>query len=418
MSNEVQKTASEEKTPARAWLILAVTYIISFMAPLTQFKVPPLASWLIPDFGMDAVSFGYLMSALSIIGLILAFPASWICRKAGLKATVLISAGALVVGNALFAVANSYAMLAFARLVEGIGMGLIGVAGPSCVSVWFPDKTRPIALGLWATWAPVGITLSFNTIPTIAGSMGWRTVMWIITVISIVAFLLFLFIFKLPEGKTEEELDNTSVADSFKLLKNPQIWILGLCFFCFNYTMLGVINSFYNTYLEGLGYAAQAASSLTSIFTVLSIPGVPLVGVIMSRVSLRGSKYWLAFGGYFAFILAMLVGFHAEIPGMLPLFIILTAIAGSFPAGIARPMAPKILGASASGAAMSMGVLQFCQNLGATLGSPIFGWGIENLGWVGAANALVIPVLVIGFIASFFVITKKNDPSKKLEEDK
>ena len=90
-----------ERAPGLSWIMLLVTYLASICAPLTQFKVPPLANWLFANFapvGLDSATFGLLMSAMAIIGVILAFPAAFICRRMGLKNTVLFSLACLAIG--------------------------------------------------------------------------------------------------------------------------------------------------------------------------------------------------------------------------------------------------------------------------------------------------------------------------------
>ena len=97
-----------EKAPALSWVMLLVTYLASICAPLTQFKIPPLSNWLFANFapvGLDGATFGLLMSAMAIIGVILAFPAAFIARRIGLKNTVLVSLACLAIGSAIGATA-------------------------------------------------------------------------------------------------------------------------------------------------------------------------------------------------------------------------------------------------------------------------------------------------------------------------
>ena len=42
-------------------------------------------------------------------------------------------------------------MLFFGRFIEGVGMGLIMVAAPFAISVWFPAQKRALATGIWAS---------------------------------------------------------------------------------------------------------------------------------------------------------------------------------------------------------------------------------------------------------------------------
>ena len=125
--------AQQTKVSGKAWGMLAVTYFASICAPLCQFKIPPLASWLFPAFhgALDSVTFGTLMSAIALIGVVLAFPAAFIARRMGLKNVILLSVACLGVGSALGGVDASLTLLLVSRLLEGVGIGLIGVAAPS-----------------------------------------------------------------------------------------------------------------------------------------------------------------------------------------------------------------------------------------------------------------------------------------------
>ena len=85
--------------------------------------------------GFVTLSIMQVIGAMAIIGVILAFPAAFIARRIGLKNTVLVSLACLAIGSAIGAIAGSIPMLMVSRLIEGIGIGLIGVAAPTCVSV-------------------------------------------------------------------------------------------------------------------------------------------------------------------------------------------------------------------------------------------------------------------------------------------
>lgn len=105
-NHQVAASAAAEKTPARAWAVLAVTYLACVAAPMSQFKIPPLAGYIIPMLigqGVDPASvgtyFGMLMTCMTIIGAVLAFPAAFICKGFGLKGTMLFSVACLAVGG-------------------------------------------------------------------------------------------------------------------------------------------------------------------------------------------------------------------------------------------------------------------------------------------------------------------------------
>lgn len=418
--------------PKRAWAILAVTYFASICAPLVQFKIPPLSNWLFMNFaasGLDSATFGLLMSAMAIIGCILAFPAAFIVRRLGLKGTVLFSLACLGIGSAIGAIANTITLLMISRFIEGVGIGLIGVAAPTCVSVWFPPRRRGLALGLWATWVPFGCVAMFNIAPAIAGGdpgaspLGWTSVFWFCTALCAVAFVLFAIIFKLPEGESGDMGIEGGFRDSLPYLKNKYIWYLGIVFFTLCLSTLAVVNTFYQQFLTapnpiGLGMSDQMGGSITSIMMAFSLFFAPLSGWISDKLR-PNSKRWIAFGAAIALLAAVPFGFVAGSASFacLVVFVILQGAAGAFVAGGCRPMAPMIMGGTAMGATMGMAVLQFCQNLGQAIGSPVFGMLLGTFGgnFFMASLVVQIPVLIVGAIAAFLIKPFANEHTESIK---
>lgn len=410
MANSV--LAEEQKTPRKAWVILFVTYLASVIAPMVQFKVPPLSSWLIPAYGMDGVTFGLCMSAVTIIGVILAFPTAFIVRRLGLKATVLTSVACLCVGCLVGGMVDSLSLFMASRMIEGIGIGLVGVAAPTCVSVWFPEKTRGLALGIWATWVPLGIIAAFNLSPVLAAGMGYKAVFMIMAALCAVVFVAFAMVFKLPEGVTNESVAaQGGVGENLALLKNPRIWVLGFIFFFFNAFTVGVVGSFYNTWMEvELGFDPQFASFLSGMIYIFPLFCAPISGAISDKLPVNKKPVLIMIT---MVILIVDVFFFMKTGDnqmfLIWFFIILSGVTGGFAAGTCRPLAPIVMGGTAMGAAMGMAVLQFMQNLGTALASPIFGAMYQTMGWHEAAVAFGLPCAIIPLLLAFFIFPRKKD---------
>ena len=170
------------------------------------------------------------MSAIAVIGVVLAFPAAFIARRMGLKNVILLSVACLGVGSALGGATADLNVLMASRLLEGVGIGLIGVAAPSCVTIWFPERKRGLALGIWATWVPVGSVAAFNAAPAIAGMFGYQAVFFAIAGVCAVAFLMFALVYKMPPGATGDMGVEGTFKESLKYCRNRRIWILGAVF--------------------------------------------------------------------------------------------------------------------------------------------------------------------------------------------
>lgn len=414
VENIADPIAGQDKVPRKAWAVLAVTYFCSICAPLCQFKVPASASWLFQTFGpvgLDSVTFGLLMSALSIIGVVLAFPAAWIAKGMGLKNTILLSMACLGVGSAVFGAASSLAVLMLGRFLEGVGLGLIGVAAPSCVTVWFPARKRGLALGIWSTWVPLGSVLAFNVVPPMAAAGGFQLPMFVLAGVCAVAFLLFALVFKMPEGAAGDMGIEGTMLQSMKLLKNRRVWILGAIFFLFSFAVIGIENTYYNTFLEqSLGYDAQTAGTLASVTMFISLVVAPVTGFVSDKLPL-GRKYVLGIIMMSLLLITGLIMFHTGEYALAIMWavIVLQGVGAGMCGGSLRPMAPMLIGNTAMGATMGMALLQFMQNLGSSLGSPIFGVALGVWGWEIAGIVLQVPCYVLALILCLFVLPRGKD---------
>lgn len=187
--------------------------------------------------------------------------------------------------------------------------------------------------------------------------------------------------------------------------------ILGAVFFLFAFTTIGIMNTYYNTFLETqLGFDAQTASSLSSVIMLLSLIVAPLTGFVSDRLPL-GRKYVVGLVMMGMLFLTGWCMFYTG-PGAIAVMwfvIVLQGVGGGMCGGSLRPMAPMLMRNTAMGATMAMAIMQFCQNLGSTLGSPVFGALQEALGWNMAGIVLQIPAYVISFVLCLFILPRGKD---------
>ncbi|MGD9163006.1 MAG: MFS transporter, partial [Desulfobacteraceae bacterium] len=167
------------KTPSYAWVILVALYMATLSTTLNLFKVPPLMTTIQTNFGVDIVKAGKLMGIFNIMGFILAFPAGYILKRYGLKMTALIAVAASAIGSVIGVLAKTFLMLYAGRFIEGVGFGLIMVAAPLGISVWFPLTNRALPNGIWASSVGGGNLIMLALIaPSIGVSYGWESVWW------------------------------------------------------------------------------------------------------------------------------------------------------------------------------------------------------------------------------------------------
>ncbi len=380
-----------------AWVVLAVVFLASVAAPLNQMKVPPIMPVLMSAFDLSLVNSGLLMSVFAITGLILALPSGVVLQRLGLKTTGLLALGALVTGSVLGAAASSYAILLASRVIEGTGMMLIAVVGPAAIAAWFPSARRGAPMGIWATWFPVGSLTMYLLAPRLASALGWQSVWWFGAGFAGLVFILFAVFMRTP-AKAPGMLDTGGVRKGLsQALANPNIWLLGLAFAAYNLG-LGGSNTYYPTFLSSVRGMDINLAAATASLTTMIVPFVaPTAGMLSDRIGSRR----LVFTYPFLVICAMMLLPYRITGWMIPAWLIgMGLVVGVIPTAIFSA-APEVMG-KPQWAGLGMAVVMLGQNLGMFAGPMIFGAVVEHAGWITAGNAM-IPVLLTGFIAAWFV---------------
>ena len=378
--------------PRRAWLILAALLLFSIAAPLNQSKVPPILPILMETWGLSVGRAGLLMSLYAITGLLLALPAGFIFQRVGYRWTGLLAGGSIALGAALGALSPSVNLLLFSRAIEGLGTGFVAVMAPAVIAPWFP-RHRGIALGIWATWVPVGLLTMLLAAPALADWGGWRSVWWFGCLYAALTTLLFLLMVR-PAPASPAAAATPGAAAVGPTLRNPTIWWLGAAFACYCIAVFAV-GTFLPTYIYTVrGVALAQAAQLTSLTSLMSILSGPAGGVISDRIGSR--KRVFQFGLIAAVVILPLTG-----AASLSLLIVLIAAQGLF-LSVTPPnifAAAIETGRETGGSGLAMAVVMMGQNAGVLIGPLLFGALAESpAGW-GLAFASLPVICLLGVAA-------------------
>jgi MFS family permease len=395
------------KTPGYAWVVLFALYMATLAAPLNLFKLPPVMTIIQKAFDLNMSGSGRLMSIFSIMGFVLAIPAGYILKRFGIKLTALVAVGSVAIGSCLGAIAKTSQMLFFGRFIEGVGMGLIMVAAPLAISIWFPAQKRALATGIWASSVGIGNVATLLFAPSLAVAYGWPAVWWVGAGFSAFAFILFAVLFRMPKKEEMYEAPApaaTAQEESPSLLKgmaNSNFWMISIAFGCYNLVVMAMC-SFLPAFLEiGRGYSLtfekgvlMNASFVTAFIMLASIFSGPVGGRISDRL---GKRKIMILIPYILMTLTFLVPFTVT-GWMIPTYMIIFGIVGG-------PIAPILLAAVPEVArkpqliGIGMSVAAVGQNIGMYIGPTLFARIQEVQGWA-VAGYWMIPVCLIGIIAT------------------
>jgi MFS family permease len=415
--------------PRYSWVVLVLMYLAAITAPLNMFKVQALMPVIIPALNIPITSAAVLMSVFSIAGLILALPGGILVQRLGVKASIVIAISATALGSMVGVLSTGFEMLAVSRVIEGIGFGLLGVAAPSGISIWFPRDRRGLPLGVFTTWVPFGMMVMLAVAPFLGQTFGspealsWQASWWFGAIFAVVVLVLVVLFFRMPTPEEAQRLHGAEAAQgegnedalaafkgSLKVLRNGKLWLLALIFAIFNMAGPGGITQFLPTYLQdplvpagfGLGLDLTTANLLTAASAFVVFFAEPVCGFISDKI---GSRKKIIMLPLFGLTVTAVVIFNPSL-GMVGVCIAMFFLA-VFSSGTSTgtyAASPEIAGRPEY-SGMAMGVAAVGQNLGLLVGPLVISNVLVGVGgsWLSVALFCLVPLVAVAFVLSLFL---------------
>jgi sugar porter (SP) family MFS transporter len=151
-------------------------------------------------YNLDEISKGWTVSCIIVgcmIGCVIAGPLSSRC---GRKASLILTALVFLLSSLGCAFAGSYRVFILYRIIAGVAVGAASMLAPIYIAEISPAKHRGklVSLNLFAIF--LGQSSAFYSnyfLRNVGGENNWR---WMIAVMAVPSFLLFVFLFFVPES--------------------------------------------------------------------------------------------------------------------------------------------------------------------------------------------------------------------------
>lgn len=251
-------------------------------------KVPIALTQLREEFGLSLVAAGWVASTFNTLAVFTAILFGMASdrigqlRMAAVGLTISIGAGFA----ALFA--HEGVGLFASRLVEGIGFLATAVSAPGLISAAAQPADRRFALGIWATFMPVGVGLAMILGPLVMPLGGWRA-LWLVSLAVFVFAGVALFRRRAAYGLPHASLAGDSLTIARDAVAQPAPWLFGfaLCSWAVQYFALVV---WLPTYLkEQRGMEPTTVGLLVALIVLINAPGTILGGSLIQRHVRRGA---------------------------------------------------------------------------------------------------------------------------------
>lgn len=398
-------------SPRKAWLAFFGGGVIYFVNSACQFKVPPVMIQLSESLNLSVSQGGWLMSIMSLLGLILAIPAGFIMMKLGCRWATVLTAAINLLGSVVGTFATSFGVMMVGRSLEGVALGLVSVVPLAIVTTFFPPEKRGVPNGIMMILFTLSVFFMMNVAAPITNAFNWQGVWWLGNILSVIS--IFAAYFFIPKKKDEPVIKDSQGNESkekinyMKFLKSGSLWCVVITFIGFNIGYFG-ITTYMPTYLvEGLHISQATANLAVSWNSLAGIPALLLAGYLLDKVGIKRRKLIPAFT---MIILAASYFFAFKVTGVGSatfLLIFIGFICCFIPPAL-YTIGPDII-PKPSYATMIVAIVTLGQNLGMTLGPLVVGYIVEATGNWAASSIPITVAALIGAVLCFLIKTKKTN---------
>jgi predicted MFS family arabinose efflux permease len=384
------KKMTTKQKKATAWIVVIVAFLGGLALANVQNKVPPCVLVVMDYFQIDMTTAGWLTSVFAIMGMISAVPAAYVLNRLGPKRCGVISLACAIIGSLIGVFTSNLALLLFSRVIEGVGVGIIAVVGPSLISMWFPAEKRGLPMGLWGSWMMVSQSLLFFVGGSLTVAFGWQGMWWFTLGICVVVAILYQWKVDSPPPELNHADQETENFDFKGAFKSSSTWFLAGAGMIFTLCCFGFATWIATYWSETFNWDIDAANKWVSIMYALEIPIVIGIGWCLDRTKHRKIIGILGFVLYSGILFYC---FRMDNPALIiPFIIVYPLLEGIIPTVYwtvcpSTAKKPEHVG-------VSLGILNVGLNLGTLIGPPMTGFLIENYGWTTATIPLAIAALI------------------------
>ncbi len=175
------------KLPRSAWTRLAACTAAAALLQLDGTLITVALPSVGRSLGVTVGSTATVLSSYFVAYALLLLPGGALVDRVGARRVALIGLAVFAVGAGAGAVVNSFGLLVFTRVVQGVGAGLVSPAALAAAVSGFPAERRGSALGIWGASAGVA-----NLVGPLLGGLltvgfGWRADWWALVPMAILA---------------------------------------------------------------------------------------------------------------------------------------------------------------------------------------------------------------------------------------
>jgi len=365
------------------WDLVGLLVAAGIIAAFHVGKAPPALPSIRADLDASLRQGGWLLSTVSLVSAVSGVAFSDTAARFGDRRLVLLGTAVTALASLFAAFATSVGLLLLSRVVEGLGIVAIIVAGPTLILRITRPQDHRLAMTIWSTYMPAGAGAMMLVSAIVLPNTSWRAA-WIVAAGASAIMFVLLMLRALPR----RELDDVPMSrhpvvhEIAETVSSGGPIAIAICFGGYSCCWFAVIGFLPTLQIERLHLATETAAVVTAIVTVVNTGGnlasgwlmrrgVPRVALIVgATLSMGACTVGVFADGVPDAVRLVLAGLYSAVVGVVP-----AALFSAIPVHAPRP---QLVGAAT-------GFLLQGSNLGGLLGPPLTAALVSAGGWPAAA---------------------------------
>ncbi|WP_141433885.1 MFS transporter [Bacillus sp. 03113] len=376
-------------------LSLAVS---AFAIGTTEFVIVGLLQTIADDLSITVTKSGALISGYAIAIAVGTPVITVITGRVPKKAFLLILMAIFTLGNLLSALAGSYELLMFSRVVTAISHGVFFAIAAIVATDIVPDNKKGTAISIMFTGLTVATIVGVPLGTYIGQHFGWRATFGTVAFLGLIAFIVNIFAI----DKVKNQGNPPTFKDVGELIKNQRI-LLALLMTAFGFGGTFALFTYLSPILEEIsGYSSSAISILLLVYGIAVAIGNILGGKMANEHPVKALRWIFFVQGIFLLLqIWLLPSKSLSILSIILLGLLAFMMSPGVQAYIVS-LAEKLV-PSAKDLASALNISAF--NVGIAAGSVLGGLAVDHLtyldtAWIGAimiAIALLLAAINYSF---------------------
>jgi len=357
-------TARDDSNGPTQWAAIWLLFFAGCTVTLHIGKAPPALPILRESWQLSLTQTGYIVSMYSLLiattGLLLGL----LVKRAGYCTFAVMGVAVVGVGSILGTQATSLPWLLVSRAIEGFGWIVTVVAVPSLFTALSQPLDRPLVMGIWSAFVPVGAGIMLLLAPLFHAYGSWQLSWWFAGLVSLLAALGVVHITQqYPKRFAHLRAAHSSL--DFSDLRKPQVWLLSGCFLAYSFQFLAVTSFLPTLFIETTDIELPTASRLVAVVIMSNAIGNVAAGYLIRK----GMDYLplLVVGALSMGVLALIVFSASAAAPVRLLCAVGFAVVGGIIPGVLFITLPKSASCGAS-VGLLVGLMMQCSGMGQFLG--------------------------------------------------